>query len=214
MEQYCGLHTAVDNGLHAQSLHINANPLNPTAAAILAQGSCASVLPVTLTTFQAKAQAQSTHLIWQTTTEINNAGFHVERSADGRQWQSLSFVEGAGTTQQKRSYTYTDAQPRPSMNYYRLRQVDFDGAADYSEVVSVFFQAPGATVSYYPNPTRDELILEGELEGVYTLRDLHGRVVRTISGGGERAVVDVRELASGVYVLWGAGGVLGKVIRK
>ena len=173
-----------------------------------------ALLPVTLTTFQAEAQAQRTHLTWQTATETNNAGFHVERSPDGRQWQALGFVEGAGTTQQEQSYTYTDTQPRPGINYYRLRQVDFDGAEDYSEVVSVFFQPPGATVSYYPNPTRDELILEGALEGVYTLRDLHGRVMRTIPGGGERAVVNVRELASGMYVLWGADGVLGKVVRE
>ena len=66
-------------------------------------------------------------LTWQTASELNNAGFEVERSADAKQWEVLGFVNGHGTTMEANDYKYLDAQPMRGMNYYRLSQTDFDG---------------------------------------------------------------------------------------
>ncbi len=109
-----------------------------------------SPLPVTWLEFNGEQIGKDIRLFWQTASEHNNRGFEIQRlNASGR-WINLDFVEGAGNTDQVSNYVYFDRQPQPGTNYYRLRQVDWDGKADYSRVVSV--EMPGIAVRVYPNP--------------------------------------------------------------
>ncbi|RZL07427.1 MAG: discoidin domain-containing protein, partial [Hymenobacter sp.] len=94
-------------------------------------------LPVTLTRFGAARQGTEVAVSWATASELHNAGFEVQRSADGHAFTTLAEVAGAGTTQASRSYTYLDAAPLRATAYYRLKQVDLDGAATYGPVVAV-----------------------------------------------------------------------------
>jgi len=76
-------------------------------------------------------------LTWQTATETNNDYFTVLRSTDGLSFSSLTYMEGAGNSNSPLSYSYTDANPLPGINYYKIRQTDFDGTTDYSHIVAV-----------------------------------------------------------------------------
>ncbi|MCG8327061.1 MAG: hypothetical protein MI974_05215 [Chitinophagales bacterium] len=96
-------------------------------------------LPITLSSFVADKQNNTTHLHWRTSTEVNNDYMAIERSSDGRTFEEIGRVQGRGTTQIEQSYSFVDEWPLPGINYYRLRQVDFDGRYEYHETVAVDF---------------------------------------------------------------------------
>jgi hypothetical protein len=118
-------------------------------------GSYVAPLPVELMAFQATAASSSVALTWATASEKNNAGFEVQRSADGEGFAKLAWVAGAGSSQSARSYSFRDAAPLNGVSYYRLKQVDADGTASYSPVQMVQRTAPMA-ITAYPNPTADQ----------------------------------------------------------
>ena len=113
-------------------------------------------LPVELTSFSALATAGKVNLNWTTATEINNSGFEVERSFDGNSFFTVGFVKGNGTTTEPKSYSFSDELDVNGTEtiYYRLKQVDYNGSFEYSDIVSVVFDLPTefALGQNYPNP--------------------------------------------------------------
>lgn len=96
-----------------------------------------STLPIVLNAFKAKANLQQVDLTWNTAAETNNSHFEILRSADGKTFNKIDEVKGAGNSTENRSYAYTDKDPLPGVNYYKLKQVDFDGQYSFSEVEAV-----------------------------------------------------------------------------
>ena len=107
-------------------------------------------LPIELLSFDVTNTKDKILLNWTTATETNNDYFHVERSLDGLHWNVLDTLDGAGDSKELISYEYADLLPYHGRNYYRLKQVDFDGKFEYSSVKSVVFDY-GSTL--FPNPT-------------------------------------------------------------
>ncbi len=125
------------------------------------EAACAVAQPVELTDFRATIPETGRYALlgWRTASERNNLGFDIERSSDGRSWQTLALVPGHGTTQEEQSYAYTDERPQPGENYYRLKQVDFDGKFEYSDIRSVVMGSGAKDVAgIYPNPTHSGLV--------------------------------------------------------
>lgn len=111
------------------------------------------VAPVTLTSFTARNKGNSVNLDWSTAQELNNNYFQVERSADGGTgWSIIATVKGAGNSQVVNNYNAIDASPLPGINYYRLKQVDNDGKAVYSNTVIVKVVLQKASISVIANP--------------------------------------------------------------
>lgn len=159
----------------------------------------------------------ATLLEWATAAEFDNEAFAIERSADTLTWVTVGEVAGSGTTSAPKAYAFTDVDPLPGANYYRLRQRDFAGAESLSAVVVAIFGTSGdspttalAGIRVYPNPARDYVEVVGLPEagagaGV-TLLDVAGRTVRVLSNPKDRASEDVSRLslagvAAGAYVL-------------
>jgi len=114
-------------------------------------------LPVQLISFSVKSQASSVVLEWATASEENNKIFAIERSVDGRLFENVSQVSGAGNSNQILEYKKFDLRPLIGRSYYRLKQIDFNGQFEYSEIKSVFIEqseVKGAEISFYPNPVR------------------------------------------------------------
>ncbi|MEK7256243.1 MAG: T9SS type A sorting domain-containing protein, partial [Bacteroidota bacterium] len=140
-----------------------------------------------LTTFDARLQENQTHLTWRTASEKDNAGFEIERSNDGTDWQTLAFVPGNGTTSEPHDYHFTDENPQPGDNYYRLKQLDFSGAAEYSDTRHVRLASgklEDVLVSPNPVPAGQTLSVSNPLEGAggdgiesVQLMDVLGRIV-------------------------------------
>jgi hypothetical protein len=180
-------------------------------------GSTSAPLPVQLSSFTAAAGLRGTTLTWRTASEVDNAGFEVERrgiSEGGMrnaEYQKIGFIAGAGTSTTERSYRFTDA-PAPGRYAYRLRQVDRNGGSTYSGEVEVEIGlAPKAvTLGAYPNPFNPATTIDFTLpsDGQATLRvfNVLGQEVATLFAGQAAAgrlyqvPFDARRLTSGIYV--------------
>ena len=112
-----------------------------------------SPAPILMKEFMASALGSTTHLSWTTASETNNAYFTVERSGDGKDFNEIGVLPGAGNSTSERQYSFTDEQPINGINYYRIRQTDFDGQYSYSPVESVRFSIASADIDFIsPNP--------------------------------------------------------------
>ncbi|MFZ4477720.1 MAG: T9SS type A sorting domain-containing protein, partial [Saprospiraceae bacterium] len=163
-------------------------------------------LPVELIDFTAVSRDRQVDLAWKTATEQNNAYFEVERSLDGLQFEVLGKVAGAGNSTAIQQYQFVDAAPVAGDNYYRLRQVDFDGVYRYSSVVAIVWTAK-AELQLSPVPVTDRLRIslpEPQLENAhYVIFDYSGQIVRasTLLELPTALEIDVLSLPKGMYVL-------------
>jgi hypothetical protein len=179
----------------------------------------ATVLPVRLTHFEANPYQGGALLSWTTAFEQNNKGFYIERSANGSDFATLGFVPAAGNGNSTlpTHYTYTDAKPPVGVQFYRLRQIDKDGAVAYSNVVSVNWNTRALRL---PNPLPASFAVGLGSPGRYQLRmtDAAGRVVhqQTLQLPANGSVMVTRpSLAPGWYQvqLLAADGVLHSVTK-
>lgn len=161
-------------------------------------------LPVHLLDFTAVANNGISLLRWATTSEHNNKGFEIERSADGAQWIRIGFAATqayGGKSNQKLDYEFRDMIPMEGINYYRLKQTDLDGITDYSAVRTLRFGGD-QTIIVYPNPAKENVIITrlkgGEQVKVY---DVMGRQMSEINNTGATLKLDLSTFASGVYYL-------------
>lgn len=115
-----------------------------------------TILPVELASFTGRQVKHENYLTWNTLSESNNYGFEIERSTDGEHWDFIGFVEGRGFSSNEVAYSFMDNRPLLGNNYYRLRQVDFDGAFEYSNIILIEFES-GISVHLSPVPTKDML---------------------------------------------------------
>jgi hypothetical protein len=167
----------------------------------LSNYSSSIVIPVTWLDFSAKSKTNGTvDLNWSTATERQNSHFDIQRSANGRNWKSIGTVKGSGSSAVKRSYNFTDDAPLSNVNYYRLKQVDFDGKFDYSTTIAVNMRTGGKGLSVYPNPVSDKLNVVSnsfDTEGSVQVFDMKGSLVKTAQVVNNQ--LDVAELPVGLY---------------
>lgn len=164
------------------------------------------VLPIELASFTGHAIDQKVTLEWTTITEINNDYIALEHSYDGRFFAEITRLDGAGSTNQVQHYSYEHNTPLNGTNYYRLKQVDYDGKFTYHEVISVDIVI-SESVELYPNPTQDVLNIrfsDVEDSGLQMqIFDALGRLVfeQYHPAGQSSAKLNISNLGSGVYSL-------------
>ncbi len=159
-----------------------------------------AILPVELTEFNAReVDKQRVQLDWQTTIETDNSHFEVTHSTDGRTFEVLGEVAGAGNSTAEQAYGFLHKTPAVGLNYYRLRQVDYDGTESLSKIREVNISGI-PTLSLYPNPTVDALRIKGFAGGPVRVIDQQGRRVlqRNLA---EFEPLSVQALPAGVYVV-------------
>ena len=142
-----------------------------------------AILPIDLLSFDATKKGKDVELTWATATEINNDFFTVERLSPEGEWISIGTVEAAGTTKELQHYSLWDLEPYAGLNYYRLKQTDFDGTFEYSDVRVVEFEdLSGISLKVIPNPSNGNFDVEvnsgEEKELEVLLVDGTGRVVK------------------------------------
>ncbi len=182
------------------------NPLIGNGSLYIYHGS-SNILPVTLLNFNAEKKEQKVALTWQTASEQNNKGFEVQRW-DGTKWLSLGFVQGAGNSNTLQNYNYSDFPGKTGSFQYRLKQVDFDGKFNYSNIVLVKFNSHGFSVNVYPNPVREQLTVQYKLEKTEKVKlkvlDAGGKLVRNVlditqSPGTYQKTINASSLPKGSY---------------
>lgn len=184
------------------------------ASVALALTDNVSPLPVALLTLSGKQEKNNVILSWTTATELQNLGFEIEKSEDGMVFSPIGFIKGAGVSSGLIDYQFTDFNALNSgiqKLYYRLKQLDENGAYHYSNIITVSLQPTiniGLSVS--PNPFSSELILatSGNTQGEanVSVSDLSGKVIfthsQTITSDSTEIKLDqLNNLQSGVYLL-------------
>ena len=98
-----------------------------------------SPLPVEFISFNGIQKNEAVKLNWETASEINNDYYTVEKSLDGIDYKSIATVDGAGNSNVILSYEYQDQNPLNGINYYRIKQTDYNGDFDYTDVIAVTY---------------------------------------------------------------------------
>lgn len=164
-----------------------------------------TILPVSLTSFDAAKAEGKVQLQWITASEINNKGFAIERSANGKDFTEIGFVASQARYNRHMgtlTYNFRDEQPLSGRNAYRLKQVDNDGKATYSMIRVIDFSAH-AEVTVYPNPANEKTVVLNAAPGSRVeVRSSTGRVVEVITGTASGSLeIDTRALPNGIYFL-------------
>lgn len=165
------------------------------------------LLPVEFSTFTALPKGRLAILEWQTLTETNNDYFSVERSVDAKTFKSIGHVKGKGTTFTPQTYHFIDRQANPGVNYYRLRQVDFDGQYEYSDVKTVLIPRGEQELLVFPNPSKGEFQVQlPELlsdDAYLELYDSQGQMIwqMSLESSSTHTIIQPELLAEGIYFL-------------
>ena len=166
-------------------------------------------LPVTLIDFTGIVEKNNVLLQWQTATETNNKRFETERSADGIVFSKIGSVAGHGNSSVIKYYSFADTNPLNGTNYYRLKQIDNDGAYAYSKIVSVSFESNDSLISVYPNPAKDYINIKIANAGVLSVYNASGALVKTTLLQSGINIVDIHHLSAGIYF----GNINGQKIK-
>ncbi|NWG27975.1 MAG: SBBP repeat-containing protein [Ignavibacteriaceae bacterium] len=175
-----------------------------------------TIVPVELTNFTAALDNDHIILNWQTASETNNLGFEIQRFQNSKiesskDWKTIGFVSGFGTTTETESYTFEDYDVSNGVYYYRLKQIDFDGSFEYSYTVEVSF---GILKEFsldqnFPNPFNSTTTIN------YSIADPSSVVLKLYNTLGEEVAVlvneekdtgkyslkfNAKELPSGIYL--------------
>ncbi len=174
-------------------------------------------LPVELTSFKGQRQSQGVALTWATASELDNKGFEVQTSADGRNFKTIAFVESkVGTTSLAQNYSFTHRNPSAGTNYYRLRQVDFDGTFEFSKTIAVQFALATAS-TVYPTMATEQVtvkLMHTDEQRAVLLSDMNGRQLIQLQNPAEREVtLPVSNLQQGIYFVTVLSGAQKETFR-
>lgn len=197
----------------------------------LGVGSTNSALPVELISFNGYwlDPMRSVKLEWQTASEINNSHFLIQRSFDGLHFDDVGRVMGMGSTSRITSYLFTDTEVEAGLKeyqrnqstgsmtnrvYYRLKQVDFDGQTDFSQVIVLQHATLANTIVYvYPNPTHGKLhVVSEDTVNSIAVYNLSGQLV--YQAPSNQSTWDLQALPHGIYTLHISTARKGMVIHR
>jgi hypothetical protein len=175
-----------------------------------------TLLPITLSEFEAKQNNDHVNLQWTTETEENFKGFSVERSDDAIGFYPIGSVNGHNNSNSKKHYSFIDKElnGNKKIYYYRLKMTDNDGSYQYSPLSAVYFYSSASGTVYTINSSNTIEITSGELKpfsdaGLY---NYSGQLIRSVilsesyNSKNDTYEIPARDLGSGFYLLRTSGG--------
>jgi hypothetical protein len=171
-----------------------------------------------LNQFDAIVQPDKTVLLnWSTLSERDNDYFTIERSRFGMDWEEIIQVQGAGNSTVLNYYSTIDSAPFTGLSYYRLMQTDFNGVRTNNGIEAVFIESDAFKV--FPNPAEDRITITGNARELNSIRifNLLGQditdVIRLVSSSETELILDLGELAAGMYAIQSANNMV-KIVKK
>lgn len=182
-----------------------------------------SPLPVELVYFRGEKTARGNLLSWMTQTEKNNNYFTIEKSVNGLDWLLLGTMPGSGNSNTEKYYSFYDDSPATGINYYRLKQTDYDERNSYAPLIYILnspfsFQCSNV----FPNPAKDKFsfLMEAPAngQGTYKLLNDVGQPVKSgpfnYYNGSNTIELSAEELPAGFYLLEVGFNESTRVFRK
>jgi len=171
-----------------------------------------SALPVELLSFTSKVIGNSVQLNWTTKKEVNNKGFDIDRTPEGKSdWEKIGYIEGKGNSNQNANYFFTDSKLNTGKYLYRLKQIDFNGNYKFhllSGSVTIGVPDKFSISQNYPNPFNPTTKIDYSLPVNSTVKiilyDIVGREIKSLVNKEQQAgyytiQIDSKDLSSGVY---------------
>lgn len=164
-------------------------------------------LPLDFLSFEGAASTGQINLKWVTTNEVNVSHFEVEYSATGSNFRSIGVLDAVNQKETVNTYAFTHGNPLNGFNFYRVKEVDYDGKSGYTGILNITMEVQAITWSIYPNPTSDYFRIQSNVlipDAELVVIDVQGReVYRGEETLGSNSVeVDIRELSAGAYYLF------------
>ncbi|HRN42683.1 MAG TPA: T9SS type A sorting domain-containing protein, partial [Vicingus sp.] len=158
-----------------------------------------AVLPIELLSFTGKSIGSSNLLEWKTTTEINNDYFTLERSSNATHFSELGIIEGAGNSNTMLYYNFTDENPLNGVNYYRLKQTDFDGRFSYSNIVAL----SNKTTAFSIWNSAETLFIKGDNENSTSSLKIYNLLGELVLEKyfQENITINTTDFSSGIYLV-------------
>lgn len=138
-----------------------------------------SVMPIVLKEYQVTKDGTYSKLHWVTASEINNDYFTIERSLDGRTFNEIAEINGAGNSNVELNYSFVDENPNHGLNYYRIKQTDFDGKFSYSNIQVVKHDL-FSKIEVYPNPANSEIYVSTPTSSTLEIVNSLGSVLERV----------------------------------
>ncbi|SMD31780.1 Por secretion system C-terminal sorting domain-containing protein [Reichenbachiella faecimaris] len=166
-----------------------------------------SLLPVELVSFSGKYDKNDIVLGWTTASELNNDRFEIEHSENGIDFHKIGQVTGVGTSNKKQSYSYRHSYPNVPINYYMLKQVDYDGIFEYSSIITVSLNSFGNALHLLGNPIKNQRLkfsYQDLSEVDVRIVNLSGRkfLNKSITSTSDTFEMHVNQLPPGMYFLF------------
>ena len=164
-------------------------------------------LPVTWVSFEAKPIDKKAELIWTVNNEINVESYEIEHSLGGIQFYNLGLMPAMLNNKQfVEEYNFLHGEPHDGVNYYRIKQIDYDGRYTYSAIKSVVIDHDIDELRIFPNPSGDVIWLNYTVENLHkqhiSILNSQGKIVRNLpSSILEDKNIDISGLPSGSYIL-------------
>jgi|GEM_PF-6177216 len=164
------------------------------------QNTSTSPHPIELLSFEVLCKDYKTTILWATASQTNNDHFSIERTANGINYEAIGIIKGAGTTSERKSYSYTDDRPLNGLSYYRLTQTDINGSESTFPVVKANCESSGEGIKIYPNPNNGTFTLEGaRLYSDVTIINSWGANVFEKKNVLSKEEITLTELPNGIY---------------
>lgn len=166
-----------------------------------------STLPITMVSYNASLQPDGkVNLSWQTAYENNTSKFIIEKSTDAVNYKEVGSVAAAGNSSITKNYEFIDVSPSVGTNYYRLDEIDMDGAKKQLGIRAITITTNVNTAVVYPNPvTGSSFTLSSQLpstiQNTYILTDLSGKIIQRGYINSTRQQVNVSQLSPGFYTI-------------
>lgn len=167
-------------------------------------------LPLDITSFQVEKQDKKAMLKWETTDEMDNAGFEIEYSRDGKSFEKVGWVKAKGSQNTTKKYQFIHQPTGTGTFYYRLKQLDSTGKYEYSTVKNLIVATTNEVI-IFPNPTVQQTTIAYQLatSGIVSIsiHDLNGRVVAILtneelqSAGSHKMTYQTPNIPRGIYTL-------------
>lgn len=169
-----------------------------------------SPLPVTILYFKVECNEAFPVIEWQTASEINCNYYLIERSYDATNWQTVAYIQGAGTTNTLSNYSYIDDKAENNTKvYYRLTQYDYNNS--YSIIGTDVVMCNNSEISQISiNVDNDNCIiisLHDQINEPYfiNLYDINGKLIKRVTGNCENAyekiIINTDDLAPAIYLI-------------
>lgn len=175
------------------------SPVASSYATVTISGS----LPVTLISFTQQCNGNAVLLQWATASETNNKVFTVERSSNQVNWSAIKDLPGAGNSNIRVNYSYSDLSTNGASYYYRLKQTDLDGTTSYSAILKSDCSAAFPEIIITPNPGRDVFEIRNlPVRGVLNITDMKGKLILPqVQYSGSTCRVSLAGFSPGVYAV-------------